>query len=118
MLATNSVPKPVVAGVLLSMSGNSFAGLMEEVLPMKRFTAILLLSGSLLMPVAGFAEEHHRYFDRDHRDWHVWNDDENRAYRHWLMEERREQQYREFRRLRAQQQRDYWRWRHEHHDWR
>src|SRR5258708_12245145 len=84
----NSGPKPVVAGVLLSTSGNSFAELMEEVLPMKRFTAILLLSGSLLMPVAGFAEEHHRYHDRDHRDWHVWNDDENQPYPHSLMPDR------------------------------
>src|SRR5260221_5833421 len=114
----NSGPKPVLAGVLLSMSGNSFAELMEELLPMKRFTAILLLSGSLLMPAVGFAEKHHRYYDRDRRDWHAWNDDENRAYRHWLMEERREQRYREFRRLRAEQQRDYWRWRHDHRDWR
>jgi len=118
MLAMSSIPKSAVTRLLLAMSGSSFAELMEEVLPMKRFTAILLLSGSLLMPAVGFAEEHHRYYDRDRRDWHAWNDDENRAYRHWLMEERREQRYREFRRLRAEQQRDYWRWRHDHRDWR
>src|SRR5260221_4786885 len=97
----NSGPKPVLAGVLLSMSGSSFAELMEEVLPMKRFTAILLLSGSLLMPAVGFAEEHHRYYDRDRRDLHALNDDENRPYRHLLMEERREQRYKGFIRLKA-----------------
>jgi hypothetical protein len=87
-------------------------------MPMKRFVAVLLLSGSLLTPVVGLAQEHHRYYDRQHRDWHEWNENENRAYRHWLMEERRERRFREYRRLRAQQQRDYWRWRHEHNDWR
>jgi hypothetical protein len=85
---------------------------------MKRFVAVLLLSGSLLAPVASFAEVHHRYYDRDRRDWHEWNEHESRAYRHWLMEERRERRYREYRRLKAQQRREYWRWRHEHADWR
>jgi hypothetical protein len=89
----------------------------ERMTAMKKFVAILLLSGSLLMPLASFAEEH-RYYDRDHRDWHPWNQNENRAYRHWLMEERRERQFREYRRLRAERQREYWRWRHEHSDWR
>ena len=56
---------------------------------MKRFVAVLLLSGSLLTPVVGFAEEYHRYYDSERRDWHEWNEKENRAYRHWLMEERR-----------------------------
>ena len=85
---------------------------------MKQFVAALLLTGTLLTPIVGLAEEHRRYYDRDRRDWHEWNANENRAYRHWLMEERRERQFREYRRLRAQQQRDYWRWRHEHNDWR
>jgi hypothetical protein len=85
---------------------------------MKRFVAVLLLSSSLLMPVASFAEVHHRYYDRDRRDWHEWNEQESRAYRHWLLEERREHRYREYRRLKARQRREYWRWRHEHADWR
>jgi hypothetical protein len=85
---------------------------------MKRLLVILFLIGSFLTPVVSFAEERHRYYDRDRRDWHEWNEHENRAYRHWLMEERRERKYREYRRLNAQRQRDYWRWRHEHRDWR
>jgi hypothetical protein len=84
---------------------------------MKRFIAVLVLSGSLLTPVVCFAKEH-RYYDRDRRDWHEWNEHESRAYRHWLMEERREHRYREYRRLKARQRREYWRWRHEHADWR
>jgi hypothetical protein len=84
---------------------------------MKRWIGTLLLGASLMAPVAAFAADH-RYYDRDHRDWHAWNENENRAYRHWLMEERREHQYREYRRLNAGRQREYWRWRHEHADWR
>ena len=53
---------------------------------MKKFAAALFLTASLFGPVIGFAEEHHRYYDRDRRDWHEWNEHENRAYRHWLME--------------------------------
>ena len=83
---------------------------------MRRLVGILLLSGAMLAPVVSFAEEH-RYYDRDHKDWHVWNENENRAYRHWLMEERHEH-WREYNRLSARQQREYWRWRHEHADWR
>src|SRR5258707_10723919 len=101
MLAMSSIPKSAVTRLLLAMSGSSFAEPMEEVLPMKRFTAILLLSGSLLMPAVGFSEEHHRYYDPDRREWHAWNDDENCAYRHWLMEERRGQRYWEVRKVRA-----------------
>jgi len=84
---------------------------------MKKFAALLLLSGTLLMPFSGVAAER-RYYDRDRRDWHHWNDSENRAYRHWLMEEQRERQYRAYNRLRAERQREYWRWRHDHADWR
>ncbi len=85
---------------------------------MKRIVAVVLFGASLLAPVMGLAEERHRYYDRDRRDWHPWNEHENRAYRHWLMEERKEQRYREYRRLKTAQQRAYWRWRHDHADWR
>jgi hypothetical protein len=83
---------------------------------MKRFAAILLLGGSMLLP-ATFAKDH-RYYDRDSKDWHVWNNNEDRAYRHWLTEERHEQRYRAYNRLKHEQQAEYWRWRHAHSDWR
>ena len=82
---------------------------------MKRLASVLLLTGTLLMPVA-FAKDH-RYYDRDSKDWHVWNNNEDRAYRHWMTEERHER-YRAYNRLRAEQQAEYWRWRHAHSDWR
>jgi hypothetical protein len=84
---------------------------------MKKFAALLLLSGTLLMPFSGVAAER-RYYDRDRRDYHEWNNGEDRAYRHWLMEEQRERRYRAYNRLRAERQREYWRWRHDHADWR
>ena len=84
---------------------------------MKRVIAALLISGWLTGPVVSFAQEHQRYYDREHRDWHEWNEAERRAYRHWLMEERREHAYREYNRLNAREQREYWRRRHEHRDW-
>jgi hypothetical protein len=62
----------------------------------------LLFSASLFAPVIAVAEEHHRYYDRERRDWHEWNEHESRAYRHWLMKERRERRYREYRRLKAE----------------
>jgi hypothetical protein len=84
---------------------------------MKRLIASLVLAGTLLAPAAMFAKER-RYYDRERRDWHVWNNAENRAYRHWLMEEQHERRYRAYAQLRAERQREYWRWRHEHRDWR
>ena len=55
-------------------------------------------------------DRYNRYYDREHRDYHVWNDREQRAYRHWL-EERREK-YREFAKENFKQREEYWRWRH------
>jgi type III secretory pathway component EscR len=95
---------------------------MQGIRPMKRIATALLFSASLMLPIVGHADDHdrddrHRYYDRAHRDYHVWNENENRAYRHWLMEERRERRYRDYNRLAAERQREYWRWRHEHMDW-
>jgi len=83
---------------------------------MKKLAAILLMSASLGLPAISFAADQ-RYYDRDSRDYHVWNRDENRAYRHWWMNERHEHRFRNYQRLRAEQQREYWRWRHAHPDW-
>jgi hypothetical protein len=54
----------------------------------------------------------HRYYDREHKDYHVWNDREERAYRHWL-EERREN-YRDFAKEKRKEQQEYWKWRHKY----
>jgi len=85
---------------------------------MKRFQIFggFLLGAALLAPIAMTAEEHHdkRYYDREGRDYHVYNDQEDRAYRVYLGEQH--QDYREFRRAKPAQQQLYFKWRHEHPD--
>ncbi len=81
---------------------------------MKKYLGSLLLGAALLAPLAMQAEEH-RYYDRDRRDYHVWNNGENRAYNRYL-EERKEQRRREFNREKRERQMAYWRWRHDHSD--
>ena len=54
------------------------------------------------------------YYDRSHKDYHVWNDDEDRAYRRFLEEHHRE--YHDWGKTRRTEQHEYWKWRHEHHD--
>ena len=79
-----------------------------------------LIMGAALMasaPAGLRADDAHRYYDRDHKDYHEWNENESRAYRHWLTEER-PRQYHDWNRASRAEQREYWRWRHEHHDWR
>ena len=58
--------------------------------------------------------DHHRYYDRHHRDYHEWNDREDRSYRVYLGEQHRD--YREFHRESSRRQRAYWNWRHSHPD--
>ena len=53
---------------------------------MKRYLSAFLLSAALLVPVAGVKadDDHHhhrRYYDRGHRDYHVYDSQEDRAYR-------------------------------------
>jgi len=55
-----------------------------------------------------------RFFDRSHRDYHVWNDSEDRSYRQYLIE--RHRRYLAFQRQRRAEQTAYWRWRHVHGD--
>ncbi len=67
------------------------------------------------VPTALRADDH-RYYDRDHKDYHEWNDAEGRAYRHWLVEERHAK-YHDWGHASRAEQREYWRWRHDHPDW-
>ena len=59
-------------------------------------------------------EQHKRYYDRAHKDWHDWDDREDHAYRGWLAE--RHRQYRGFSKLSRKDKDDYWNWRHSHPD--
>lgn len=85
----------------------------------------LLLGAALIAPIMLRADgddrpynkryyDNRRYYDRDGRDYHVWNNQEDRAYRFYLNDQHRE--YREWRTVRRPEQREYFRWRHTHPD--
>ena len=78
---------------------------------MKRFLGSLALAAALLAPAAAFADEH-RYYDREHHDYHYWNDDEDRRYRAYLVEQHRV--YVPFVKVDVRRRREYFRYRHEH----
>jgi hypothetical protein len=84
---------------------------------MKKAVFAVLMGATMIAsaPKALLADDH-RYYDRDHKDYHAWNDGEARAYRHWIEEERHEK-YVDWNRASRERQREYWRWRHEHMDW-
>src|SRR5450755_2314283 len=78
-------------------TGHSHASGPEEVHNMHRFRILagLLLGAALLIPTVVRADgddhrynkryyDNRRYFDRDGRDYHVWNEREDRAYRFYL----------------------------------
>ena len=68
---------------------------------MKRFVILtgFLLGVAFIAPLAMKADDHHdrRYYDRDGRDYHMYDNQEDRAYRIYLGEHHRD--YREFRRV-------------------
>ena len=91
----------------------------------RRYLSSLLLAAGLLASAASIAKagnqddrrydnDHVRYFDRDHRDYHNWDDREDRAYRRYLVAKHRA--YRKFNRTSARVHRDYWNWRHDNPD--
>ena len=94
--------------------------------PIHRYLGSLLLGAAIFVPTVATAtpnpqdrdaqgEHQRRYYDREHRDYHVWNDREEGAFRRWA-EEKHDQTHREFYRLKRSEQSEYWRWRHDHPD--
>jgi len=84
---------------------------------MKHFLMLggLLLTASLIAPVAAIADDHHgerRYYDRDRHDYHYWNADEDRQYRAYLVE--RHRVYVPFVKVDVRRRQEYFTYRHEH----
>ena len=87
-----------------------------------KYLSFLFLTAALtasVAPQAAAAQEvvvsdHTRYYDRNHRDYHVWNDREDHSYRVYLGERHRD--YREFHQNNRREQSRYWSWRHSHPD--
>lgn len=84
---------------------------------MFKFAGAFLLGAALLMPVSVKtlrADGNHRYYDKEHKDYHEWNEAEERAWhRYWEAQHR---SYVTWERAKEKQRQAYWRWRHEHHD--
>jgi hypothetical protein len=78
--------------------------------------AFIALGASFIAPVAMSAADQHdkRLYDREGRDYHVYNTQEDRSYRIYLEEQHVD--YREFGHLDPAQQRQYFEWRREHPD--
>lgn len=90
-----------------------------------RYVSSLFLAAALQAPAASLAKagpqdnkrednDHTRYYDRDHRDFHYWDDREDRAYRRYLTEQHRG--YLKFSSTSITVHRQYWNWRHSHPD--
>ncbi len=88
-----------------------------------RILAGFALAAAMLVPAVVRADDHpynkryydnRRYYDRDGRDYHIWNQGEDRAYRFYLNDQHRP--YREWRAVKSRDQVEYFRWRHTHPD--
>jgi len=75
----------------------------------------LLAVGTVATPIA-VAQDHdtHRYYDRNHKDYHRWNENEQRSYGLFLNENHITVHV--FRKAPPDEQQRYWNWRHEHPD--
>jgi hypothetical protein len=83
---------------------------------MKTFTyctATALIAIGLLAPLAN-ADDHQRYYDKAHKDYHEWNDNEEKSYAKFR-EERHIPQH-DFAKAKATERAQYWQWRHDHPD--
>jgi hypothetical protein len=84
--------------------------------PSNRCIGALLLTIGLMAAPLALADDHdtHRYYDRDHKEYHRWNDNEQRSYGVFLKENHI--QVHVFRKAPPAERQQYWNWRHEHPD--
>jgi hypothetical protein len=77
--------------------------------------AFLLAAGLATTPLA-LADDHdnHRYYDKNHKDYHQWNENEGRSYSVFLNENHIKVHV--FSKAKPAEQQQYWNWRHEHPD--
>jgi len=91
-----------------------------------RYMGVFLVGATLIAPMALIAasnpqdreekkEHQQRYYDRQHKDYHVWNKNEDGSFNRWK-EEKHDQTNRSFGKMKRTEQSEYWNWRHEHPD--
>ena len=56
----------------------------------------------------------HRYYDKEHKDYHEWNANEEKSYGVYLNENH--MKVHTYQKARPTEQQNYWKWRHEHPD--
>ena len=59
---------------------------------MLKFDGAFLLGAALLTPVTVktlHADDEHRYYDKEHKDYHAWNEGEEHAWRRYWEEQHR-----------------------------
>jgi hypothetical protein len=81
------------------------------------FLGAILISGLAAVPVPMGAQDHgnpKQYYDKEHKDKHVWNDNEASAWNKYRDEHHVKQA--DFDHVSHKQQQDYWNWRHDHPD--
>jgi hypothetical protein len=77
------------------------------------YAAVLLLAVGTTAPLV-MADDNHRYYDKDHKDYHQWNSDEQRNYTLFLNEHHVTVHV--WKKAKPTEQQQYWNWRHEHPD--
>jgi hypothetical protein len=82
------------------------------------FITALFMGASLVTPMMVSANPQVsigvKIYDRDHKDYHVWDDNEVKFYDGWRHDH---PEYKvDFRKNSREQQSEYWKWRHEHPD--
>jgi Ni/Co efflux regulator RcnB len=91
-----------------------------------RFLSSLFLTAALAAPMAMMAaaipqdgqhhedkQEHKRYYDKHHKDYHTWDDNEDHFYQRYQTEHHEKRAFIE---LNTRQQGVYWTWRHNNPD--
>ena len=82
-----------------------------------RCAAAVILAIGIAAPLAvaqDHDQDHKRYYDKTHKDYHNWDDNEQKNYTVYLNE--KHIKVHTFTRARPSEQQQYWAWRHEHPD--
>jgi hypothetical protein len=81
-----------------------------------RYAGTFLLAVGIIATPLVAADDHdtHRYYDKQHKDYHQWDGNEQKSYTVYLNENHI--QVHAFKKAKPTEQQQYWQWRHEHPD--
>lgn len=87
---------------------------LSEMKKTNRFAATVLLAIGLAPLAMAQPQDHKRYYDKTHKDYHTWDANEEKSYGVFLNENHI--QVHVFAKARPSEQQRYWNWRHDHPD--